>query len=103
MTIQLAILGLVLKQIFGLASVAPVLALAIVMTLIAGVAAVRRIDQRFDSIYPSAFFAVWSSTWLVTGITVLLIVRPEPWYRPQVVIPLLQLAEESVQSQRDPG
>ncbi len=89
MTIQLALLGLVLKQIFNLSSPLPVLALAMVMTLVAGVAAVRRIDHRFDSIYPSALFAVWSSTWLVTAITVLLIVRPQPWHSPQVVIPLL--------------
>lgn len=89
MTVQLVILGLVLKQIFSLSSAAPVLGLAVVMTLIAGFSAVRRIDQRFDSIYPTAIFSVWSSTWLVTGITVLLIVRPEPWHSPQVVIPLL--------------
>ena len=89
MTVQLALLGLVLKQIFSLSSAAPVLALATVMTIVAGVAAVRRIDHRFDSIYPSALFAVWSSTWLVTAVTVLLIVRPQPWHSPQVVIPLL--------------
>ena len=89
MTVQLALLGLVLKQIFSLSSAAPVLALAMVMTIVAGVAAVRRIDHRFDSIYPSALFAVWSSTWLVTAVTVLLIVRPQPWHSPQVVIPLL--------------
>ena len=78
-----------LKQIFELSSSLPVLTLAVVMTLIAGVAAVRRIDHRFDSIYPSALFAVWSSTWLVTAITVFLIVRPQPWYSAQVLIPLL--------------
>lgn len=89
MTVQLALLGLVLKQIFSLSSATPVLALAMVMTIVAGVAAVRRIDHRFDSIYPSALFAVWSSTWLVTAVTVLLIVRPQPWHSPQVVIPLL--------------
>ncbi len=85
----LALIGLVLKQIFSLSSAAPVLGLAAVMTLIAGFAAVRRIDHRFDSIYPSALVAVWASTWLVTSITVLLIVRPQPWHSPQVVIPLL--------------
>lgn len=89
MTIQLAVLGLVLKQIFELSSAPPVLALAVVMTVVAGVAAVRRIEGRFDSIYPAALFAVWSSTWLTTGVTVLLVVRPQPWYAPQVLIPLL--------------
>ncbi|NND99734.1 MAG: iron export ABC transporter permease subunit FetB [Pirellulaceae bacterium] len=89
MTVQLALLGLVLHQIFALASPAPVLLLATVMTLIAGYSAVRRIDHRYDRIYPSAIFAVWVSSWLVTAITVLFIVRPQPWYSPHVVIPLL--------------
>lgn len=89
MMIQLTILGLVLKQIFDLSSVAPVLVLCGAMTLIAGVSAVRRIDHRFSSIYPIAISSVWISTWLVTMVTVLLIVRPQPYYSPQVVIPLL--------------
>ena len=89
MTIQLAILGLVLKQIFELASPTPVMIMASAMTIIAGVSAVRRIDHRYPSIYGTAIFAVWSSTWIVTAVTVLLIVRPQPWYSPQVFIPLL--------------
>ncbi len=89
MTIQLTILGLVLKQIFALSSAAPVVLLAGAMTMIAGVSAVRRIEHRFSSIYAVATFSVWVSTWLVTMITVLLVVRPQPYYSPQVVIPLL--------------
>jgi len=89
MTVQLFLLGLVLHQIFALASAAPVLLLAGAMTIIAGVSAVRRIDLRYDRIYPSAIFAVWVSSWLVTAVTVLLIVRPEPWHSPHVLIPLL--------------
>jgi putative ABC transport system permease protein len=89
MTIQLAILGLILKQIFELSTVAPVMILAAVMTVIAGVSAVRRIDHRFSSIYATAVFAVWASTWTVTAVTILLIVRPQPWHSPPVVIPLL--------------
>ena len=89
MTIQLFVLGMVLKQIFDLASPMPVMLLAVLMTIIAGVTAVRRIDHRYPSIYATAVFAVWSSTWVVTAVTVLLIVRPQPWHSPQVVIPLL--------------
>lgn len=89
MVIQLAILGLVLKQIFALATPVPVLFLCACMTIIAGVSAVRRIDHRYPSIYWSAISAVWTSTWLVTAVTVLFIVRPQPWHSPQVVIPLL--------------
>jgi putative ABC transport system permease protein len=89
MTIQLALLGLVLKQIFELSAVAPVLMLAGVMTVIAGLSAVRRIDHRYPSIYATAIFSVWVSTWVVTSVTILLIVRPQPWHSPHVVIPLL--------------
>ncbi len=89
MTVQLSLLGLVLHQIFALASPLPVMLLAAVMTVIAGYSAVRRVNHRFDRIYPSAIFAVWTSSWLVTSVTVLLIVQPQPWYSAQVVIPLL--------------
>ena len=89
MTIQLAILGLVLKQIFELAQPAPVLGLAALMTVVAGVSAVKRIDHRYPSIYRNTIFSVWTSAWIVTSITVLLIVRPQPWHSPQVLIPLL--------------
>ena len=89
MTIQLAILGLVLRQIFELASPAPVMLLAVAMTIIAGISAVRRIDHRYPSIYATAIISVWSSTWIVTSVTVLWIVRPQPWHTPQIVIPLL--------------
>jgi len=63
--------------------------LAGTMTLIAGISAVRRIEHRYRSIYAVATFAVWTSTWFVTSITILMIVRPQPIYSPQVVIPLL--------------
>ncbi|QDT13886.1 ABC transporter permease [Planctomycetes bacterium K23_9] len=89
MTVQLFLLGLVLHQIFALANALPVLLLAGAMTVIAGYSAVRRIDHRYDRIYPSAIFAVWVSSWLVTAVTVLLIVRPQPWHSPHVLIPLL--------------
>lgn len=89
MTTQLAILGLVLKQIFDLSAPLPVMLLAVAMTVIAGVSAVRRIDYRHPTVFPSAIFAVWASSWFVTAITVLIIVRPQPWYSPQVLIPLL--------------
>ncbi|MEE2935989.1 MAG: iron export ABC transporter permease subunit FetB [Planctomycetota bacterium] len=89
MTIQLIILGLVLKQIFALATAAPVLGLAGVMTVIAGASAVGRIDHRYPGIYLNAVSSVWLSSWLVTLVTVFAIVRPDPWYRPPILIPLL--------------
>lgn len=89
MTIQLAILGLILKQIYDLSAPAPVMILALVMTVVAGISAVQRIEHRYPSIYATAIFSVWASTWVVTSVTILLIVRPQPWYSPHVVIPLV--------------
>ena len=89
MTVQLTLLGLVLRQIFDMSHPAPVIALAAAMTIIAGASAVRRIDHRFPGIYGSAILSVWASSWLVTGIATLFVVRSDPWYSPQVVIPLI--------------
>ncbi|TWU60994.1 MULTISPECIES: ABC transporter permease [Crateriforma] len=87
--VQLGLLGLILHQIFSLTHLLPVLALASAMTVIAGVSAVGRVTDRFRGIYPTAIFSVWASSWLITAITVLLIVRPQPWFSPAVLIPLL--------------
>lgn len=89
MTVQLTLLGLVLRQIFEMTHPLPVLALAATMTIIAGASAVRRIDHRFPGIYASAIVSVWASSWLVTAIATLFVVRSDPWYSPQVVIPLI--------------
>ncbi|QDT06824.1 hypothetical protein K227x_52450 [Rubripirellula lacrimiformis] len=89
MAAQLFLLGLVLKQIFALASFPPVMLLATAMTVIAGVSAVGRIENRFPRIHVATIISVWASSWLVTAVMLGLIVRPDPWYSPQVVIPLL--------------
>lgn len=89
MIVQLTLLGLVLHHIFALSHFAPVLVLGLVMTLIAGWSAVGRVTLRYDGIRWAAVFAVWASSWISTGVAVLLIVRPQPWFSPQVLIPLL--------------
>ncbi len=89
MSVQLFLLGLVLKQIFALASFSPVMLLAAAMTVIAGVSAVGRIENRFPTIHLTTIISVWASSWLVTAVMIGLIVRPTPWYSAQVVIPLL--------------
>lgn len=89
MAVQLAILGLVLKQIFALATFPPVILLASAMTIIAGVSSVGRIENRYSGIRINAIIAVWISSWLVTGVVVLAVVKPMPWYSPQILIPLL--------------
>ena len=89
MTVQLMLLGLVLKQIFSMSHPFPVLVLAAVMTIVAGVAAVGRIDHRFPGIYRSAIISVWASSWSVTAVATLFVLRGDPWYSPQIVISLI--------------
>ncbi|KAA1261718.1 hypothetical protein LF1_42730 [Rubripirellula obstinata] len=89
MVAQLSLLGLVLKQIFALASFPPVMLLAAAMTIIAGLSSISRVENRYPSIHLTAIISVWASSWLVTAVMITAIVRPTPWYAPQIVIPLL--------------
>jgi putative ABC transport system permease protein len=88
-TVQLLLVGLVLQEIFTLRHWGPVLALALVMTLIAGHAAVRRTSRRYPGIWLGSTLSILLSSWLVAGIALGAIVRVEPWYLPQYSIPLL--------------
>jgi putative ABC transport system permease protein len=89
MTVQLLIVGFVLHWVFALGEWYLVLALGSLMTLVAGVSAVSRTKSRFPGVWLSSIVSVWSSSWLVTAIALLAIVRVEPWYRPQYALPLL--------------
>lgn len=88
-TVQLLLIGLVLQKIFELDHWAPVLGLALVMVLIAGLAAVRRTSRRFPGIWISSTLSILVSSWLVAGIALTSIVRVDPWYLPQYAIPFL--------------
>jgi putative ABC transport system permease protein len=89
MTIQLLLVGLVLRWVFAFNAAYAVVSLMVLMTLIAGVSAVQRTTSRFSGIWTSSVVSVWASSWLVTGCALFGIVQVEPWYRPQYAIPLL--------------
>jgi putative ABC transport system permease protein len=89
MSFQLLLVGFVLHWVFAVGEWYVVLAMASLMTLVAGFAAVNRTKARFKGVWLSSLVSVWSSSWLVTGLTLLVIVRVEPWYRPQYALPLL--------------
>jgi putative ABC transport system permease protein len=89
MTVQLAIIGLVLEQLFATRDAVLILVLAMAMTLIAGISAVRRVEHRYRGVYWNALFSVAASAWLVSAVAVLLVVRPKVWYDPHVLIPML--------------
>ncbi|WP_235147902.1 MULTISPECIES: ABC transporter permease [Fischerella] len=86
---QLLLVGYILQWVFTLSNPILVILLALGMTVIAGVSSVNRTRRRFTSIYWSNFISLLSSSFLVTGIVVSGILRVQPWYEPQYLIPLL--------------
>lgn len=89
MVLQLSLIGLVLEWIFAHQAPLWLLGLASLMTLMAGRTAVSRTRQRYQGIYLNAFLAMISSTWIMTSLAMTAIIRPQPWYQAQYLIPLL--------------
>ncbi len=87
--VQLILIGLVLQWVFHQNRWYAVLGIMLVMTLVAGNAAVRRIQFRSPGLWLSSITSVWSSSWLIAGIALFGLLRIEPWYSPSYAIPLL--------------
>src|SRR5262249_26747592 len=87
--VQLLLIGLVLEWVFRLNRWYIVLAPMLVMTLVAGVSAIRRTPVRYPGIWVSSIVSVWASSWLMAAIALFAIVPVKPWYSPQFAIPFL--------------
>jgi putative ABC transport system permease protein len=90
MVAQLLLIGYVLLWVFQSNSAAAVLALAAVMTVVAGVSAVHRTERRFSGIYLASFVSVLASSWIVTAFAIgAVLQKADTWYEPQYTIPIL--------------
>jgi putative ABC transport system permease protein len=89
MTVQLLLIGFVLQWVFARSGWYTVIGLMAVMTAVAGAAAVGRTERRYPGVWLNSLVSVWVSSWLVAALALFVIVRVEPWYRPQYAIPLL--------------
>lgn len=89
MVVQLLLVGTVLEWLFRQNDPVTIVLLGMAMAAIAGVAAVNRTRARFAGIYLNSLLSVMASSALVTGLAVEGILRPEPWFAPQYLIPLL--------------
>jgi putative ABC transport system permease protein len=89
MTVQLLLIGLVLEWIFALQAPLPILGIALVMTTLASLAAVDRTRRRFAGVYWDSLVSILGASFVVTGFALLGIIRVEPWYDAQYLIPLL--------------
>lgn len=97
-TVQLLLVGLVLKFVFGSSSLWLILGVALVMTLLATYEVWSRQKTRFSGIWGVGIGAVATSVAvvLILTYTVVAIVDTEPWYTPQLLIPLVGIVLGSV-------
>lgn len=89
--VQLLLVGLVLTWIFGHSRWYFVVSLLVVMTVTAGLSAVRRTAHRYRGMWWDSIVSMWASSWLMAAVAVYGVVQVRPWYapHPQYVIPLL--------------
>ena len=86
---QLAVLGLVLRWVFARDSAALVLVMMLAMALLAGHEAVRRTRHRVRGGKAMAMGVVVATSMAVTAYATQIVLRVEPWYEPQYLIPIL--------------
>lgn len=89
--VQLTLIGLVLEALFSLGSLLWISLLAMVMLLVAGREVMARQNRRLSGGWAFAIGTVsmFLSSFTVTVLTLIVIIGPDPWYRPQYAIPLL--------------
>jgi len=89
MVVQLLLVGLVLGYVFSLNRPLPVLAIALVMASLAGVSAVNRSQRRFHGVWWDSLLTITGSAFVVTGLSLVGVLRVRPWFEAQYAIPLL--------------
>ncbi|WP_295881133.1 iron export ABC transporter permease subunit FetB [uncultured Thiohalocapsa sp.] len=90
-TVQLVLLGLVLKVLFDTTSPWLIGLLAAVMLSVAGFEVMARQTRRYRGPwgYGIGALSMFLSSFSITVLALTLIIRVEPWYQPQYLIPLL--------------
>jgi putative ABC transport system permease protein len=89
MTVQLLLVGLVLDWVFSVRDPWVILGMALLMTVLASRAALQRTRRHFPGIYWRTLVTILGASFLVTGTALTGVLRVEPWYDPQYLIPLL--------------
>lgn len=90
-TVQLTLMGFVLKAIFAHAHVGWVALMALVMLSVAGREVMARQKRRFAGWwgYGLGALSMFVSSFAIAVFALTVVVRPDPWYTPQYAIPLL--------------
>lgn len=89
--VQLLLVGLILEWIFELSWWPSILLLMFMMTLIASITAVQRSQRRFPGIWFNGTVAVFTSSWLISGFALTVVIPPQSWSEnpAQYLIPLM--------------
>ena len=90
-TAQLLLIGLVLKALFNSTNPWLVALLATVMLAVAGYEVMARQKYRLRGVwgYGTGAVSMFLSSFSIATMALLVLLQPEPWYRPQYAIPLL--------------
>jgi putative ABC transport system permease protein len=86
---QLLIVGYILKALFGADRWYWVVGALVVMTLVAGIEAVRREKKRVPNTFIIVTGIIFASTILVMLFALIFIVRIDSWFNPQYIIPMM--------------
>ncbi len=90
-TVQLVLLGLVLKTLFEQVSLPFIGLLALIMLGVAGYEVMARQQRRFRGAwgYGIGTVSMFLSSFTITLLALFVVIGVEPWYQPQYLIPLL--------------
>jgi putative ABC transport system permease protein len=91
MTIQLSLIGFVLKALFANTQIIWISLMAIVMLFAAGREVTRRQSRRFSGYWGFGLgaLAMFISSFSITVIALTVFIQNNPWYLPQYAIPLM--------------
>lgn len=87
--VQLYIIGFVLKWVFQVNTPWALIPVIAVMILVAAREAVGRAGRRYPRAMLDTFITLFLCGLLTTFVVTQVVIRVEPWYKPQYVIPLL--------------
>ena len=90
-TVQLLLIGFVLKAIFASEAIVWIVLMAIVMLLAAGREVMARQKRRLSGVWGFAVGtgSMFVSTFVITIVILITVIGTQPWYTPQYAIPLL--------------
>ncbi len=90
-TVQLMLLGMILKTLFAQTSLPLLGLMALVMLAVAGYEVMARQQRRFRGLwgYGLGTLSMFLSSFTITLMALTLVIQVQPWYQPQYLIPLL--------------